>query len=105
MFGLVSSKSMRAEMGAMIEKFARACPPPAKIGDRSIPEKKVSESLDALYVQVAAYAREKRLGILGRARLAKALQDEMRHQQYPDGLVSRVVNAVTANALVAPDQR
>lgn len=96
---------MRAEMGAMIETFAQTCPPPAKIGDRSIPEKKISESLDALYAQVAAYAREKRLGILGRARLAKALQDEMRQQQYPDGLVSRLVNAVTVNALVAPGRR
>jgi len=105
MFGFLSSKSMRTDVGAMVESFARVCPPPAKIGDRSVPERAINEALDALYRGVAAYAREKHLGVLGRARLAKALQDEMRQQQYPDGLVSRLINAVAVNALVVPDGR
>ena len=105
MFGFISTKSLRSEAGTMVEAFARICPPPAKIGNKPIPEKKVGESLDVLYGQVAAYVRGKRLGIIGRARLAKALQEAMQRHEYPDELVSRLVNAVTVNALVAPDKR
>lgn len=104
MFGFISSKTLRSEVGVIVATFAEVCPPP-KIGNKPVPERTVGESLEALYGQVAAFAQDKRLGILGRARLAKTLQDEMRRREYPDELVSRLVNAVTMNALVAPDRR
>lgn len=104
MFGLLSGKSLRNDASAIIAAFAQSCPPPSKLGNKPIPEKKVRESLDALYQTVGAYTREHRLGILGRARMAKALQEEMRRHEYPDELVSRMVNAVTVNALVAPSR-
>ncbi|TRZ69605.1 MAG: hypothetical protein D4S02_01765 [Rhodocyclaceae bacterium] len=89
----------------MVDAFAQVCPPPARMGKQPIPQKKVGESLDVLYQQVTKYVMDKRLGFLGRARLAKALQDEMWRHEYPNELVSRVVNAVTMNALVPPDRR
>lgn len=102
MFGFLSSKLLRSEVEVLVEAFARVCPPPSKIRNKRIKEQEVSSSLDELFRHVAAYSRDRRLGILGRARLAKALQDEMRRREYPDDLVSRVVNAVTVNVLVAP---
>lgn len=105
MLGFLSGKSLRRDVGVMVQAFVRGCPPPTKIGHKSISKKKVGESLEALYSQMAVYVRDKRLGILGRARLAKALQDEMRLYEYPDELVSRLVNAVTVNALAVPDRR
>lgn len=104
MFWFVSAKPLRKDVGAMVAAFAEACPPPAEIGNRPVSVKEVGDSLEVLYAQAAAYARSKRLSFLGRARLAKALQDEMRQREYSDELVSRVVNAVTVNALVAPDR-
>lgn len=103
MFGFLTSKALRREVGAIVGAFAKVCPPPVKIGHKPIPEQEVGDSLKILYSQVAAFVRDKRLGILGRARLAKALQDEMRQHEYPDELVSRLVNAVTLNALIAPN--
>ena len=105
MLWFLSSKFIRNDVRAMIERFAHSCPPPDKFTDKSATEIMVNKSLDALYVEISTYAREQRLGIFGRARLAKAFQDEMRQQQYSEELVSRLVNAVTVNALVGSDRR
>ena len=107
MFGILSSKYLHREVGIMVDAFAKASPPPASVaaGSRPIPPKMINESLDALFAQISTFARENRLGILGRARLAKALQEQLRLHRYPDEVVSRLVNAVTANALVATDRR
>lgn len=105
MLGFLSGKSLRDEVGVMVGEFALLCPPPTKTGVKPIPEKKVEESLHALYVRIADFVQHMHLGVIGRARLAKALQDEMRRNEYPDELVSRLVNAVTVNALVAPGRR
>jgi hypothetical protein len=72
---------------------------------KPVPENKVTASLEALNQRMAEYAKNKRLSFIGRARLAKALQNEMNQLGYPADLVSRVVSAVTVNALVAPGRR
>jgi len=105
MFGFISGKSLRSEVGVMVGEFARICPPPARLGVKRVSDGKIEESLGVLYSRVAAFARVSNLGVIGRARLAKALQDEMRRNQYPAELVGRLVNAVTANALVGPVRR
>ena len=89
----------------MVEAFARNCPPPAKIGNQAIPEKKVAKAFDALYAEAASFSLEKKLGIIGRARFAKVLQEELLRQKYPEDLISRIVGAVTANALAAPGRQ
>lgn len=61
--------------------------------------------METLHKRIALYAKEKRLSFIGRARLAKALQNEMNLLGYPADLVSRVISAVTVNALVAPNRR
>lgn len=107
MFGFASKKSLQIEASAALEVFAQVCPPPAKVAPRSkpVPESRVAESLQALKQRIAAYAKNQRLSFIGRARLAKALQSEMNQLGYPAELVSRVVSAVTVNALVAPGRR
>lgn len=106
MFGFASSKSLQVEASAAMEAFARVCPPPAKvIKYQPVSEKKVAASLEALNQRIAQYSLNTHLSFIGRARLAKALQNEMNLQGYPADLVSRVVSAVTVNALVAPTRR
>lgn len=103
MFGFATQKSLTSEASAALEAFAQICPPPAKaIKRQPVTESKVAESLQALNRRIAAYAIAQRLSFIGRARLAKALQNEMHRLGYPADLVSRVVSAVTVNALVAP---
>lgn len=106
MFGFASSKSLQIEASSALEAFAQVCPPPAKMAkQKPVPESKVAASLQALNRRVAEYAVCNRLSFIGRARLAKALQNEMKRLGYPADLVSRVVSAVTVNALVAPGRR
>lgn len=106
MFGFISSQSLQAEAQEALEDFARACPPPGKVKKgKSVPEHKITESLETLKQRMAAYAKNQHLSFIGRARLAKALQSEMQSQGYPGDLVSRVVGAITVGALVAPDRR
>ena len=102
MFGIISSKVLRDEAGRVVDEFTRACPPPGKTRPQPISDLEMSRSLDELFRHVATIARTRRLGVLGRARFAKALQDEFRRLEYPNELVSRVVNAVTVNSLVSP---
>lgn len=106
MFGIASTLSLQIEAREALEVFARVCPPPAKVTSyKAIPQSRVAESLETLNQRIALYAKNKRLSFIGRARLAKALQNEMNLLGYPADLVSRVVSAVTVNALVAPGRR
>lgn len=106
MFGFATQKSLQIEANAALEAFAQVCPPPAKVARlKPVPESKVAESLQTLNRRIADYAKNQRLSFIGRARLAKALQNEMNQAGYPADLVSRVVSAVTVNALVAPVRR
>lgn len=106
MFGFATQKSLQLEAREALEVFAQVCPPPDKVAKHKVvPENKVAASLAALNQRIALYAKEKRLSFIGRARLAKALQNEMNLLGYPADLVSRVISAVTVNALVAPGRR
>lgn len=106
MFGIASHESLQIEARESLETFARVCPPPAKVvSSKPVPESKVAASLETLHKRIALYAKEKRLSFIGRARLAKVLQNEMNQMGYPADLVSRVISAVTVNALVAPGRR
>lgn len=91
---------MHAEAAELIAGFAVACPPPKLIGKRRIGEKAVAQAMQMLYENTAQLVTRKRLGIFGRARLAKAMQAILREQGYAEELTSRVVGAVTLNSLV-----
>jgi hypothetical protein len=101
MFGWFSSSPLRSEAQRLAERFADEFPPPGRSGAQRVNEKSVSRSLDRLYAEAADVSRKLRLGVIGRARLAKALQEELHSRGYPAELVGRVTNAVTVNALVA----
>jgi hypothetical protein len=106
MFGFISQLSLQIEARDSLGEFARVCPPPVKLAKhKPVPESKVAASLETLHKRIALYAQNQRLSFIGRARLAKTLQNEMNLLGYPADLVSRVVSAVTVNALVAPGRR
>lgn len=106
MFGIASTLSLQIEAREALEAFARVCPPPDKVTSyKAVPQSKVAASLEMLNQRIALYSQQNRLSFIGRARLAKALQNEMNLLGYPADLVSRVVSAVTVNALVAPGRR
>lgn len=101
MLGIVPGSALRAKAVELVTAFARDCP--AAPGEaRSALETKVDRALAQLCASTGAYAREQRLGVIGRARLAKALQEELRRTSYSPELVKHVTSAVTVNALVAP---
>lgn len=101
---IFGGSQLRASAKDLIMDFLAACPPPTE-GCRPISERVIGKSLDEMYSRIAAFIIEKRLGLVGRARLAKAIQDEMYAAGYPDDMVTKIVNAVAANALVQPQTR
>ncbi len=103
MFGwIASTKSLRETARTLTNSFAEDCPPPRNQNpSKRVSEKKVAVALDRLYAQAADYIRERRLGVIGRARLAKAFQAEMQALGYPPELVGKLTSALTINALVA----
>ena len=100
MFAFLSKNYLQSEAMELIAGFASTCPPPKQIGKRRIAEKVVAQSMQDLYEKTSELVKRKRLGVLGRARLAKAMQTVLREQGYAEELTSRVVGAVTINSLV-----
>jgi hypothetical protein len=106
MFGFASNQTLKIESRDALEEFARVCPPPDKTSKpKEFPQSKVAASLDNLHNRIAHFAQTQRLSFIGRAQLAKALQNEMNQMGYPADIVSQVVSAVTVSALVAPNRR
>ena len=102
MFGYLSSSALRAKALELIDGFAQDCQPSGRPASRQVPEQVAGRALDRLCAATAAYCLDKRLGVFGRARLARALQDEMKRRGYAPDLVGKLTSAVTANALAAP---
>ncbi len=101
MFAFLSKNYLQPEAAELIAGFSTTCPPPRLIGKRRIAEKVVAQAMRELYEKTAELASRKRLGVLGRARLAKAMQTILREQGYAEELTAQVVGAVTVNSLVA----
>ena len=105
MFSFLSKNYLLPEAAELIAGFAASCPPPKLIGQQRVTEKMVAQAMQALYGKTAELVKRKRLGILGRARLAKAIQTILREQGYAEELTAQVVGAVTVNSLVAQNKR
>ena len=96
----LSGKTVRNGASALADAFSEKFPPPG--AKRKAQSKlKIDSALDSLYRDAAVFRREHRLGILGRARFAKAFQDELLARGYPAELVMKITSAITATALVS----
>lgn len=85
---------------ALADAFSAKIPPPGA-KQKAQSKQKIDAALESLYRDAAAFRREHRLGVLGRARLAKAFQDELLARGYPAELVMKITSAITATALVS----
>ena len=75
-FARFSGKPARQRAVSLAQSFSEKCPPPG--AKRKAPSsREIEAALSAIYQKAAAFSRERRLGILGRARFAKAFQDEL----------------------------
>jgi hypothetical protein len=99
-FALLSGRPLRERAASLVQSFSDNCPPPdARRKSQSRP--KIEKALEALYRDAAAFSREQRLGIVGRARFAKAIQDGLLGRSYPADLVMKITSAVSAKALAS----
>jgi hypothetical protein len=99
-FALLSGKPLRAQAALLVQFFASNCPPPDG-KHKSLSRPKIEKALEALYSEAGAFSREQRLGIVGRARFAKAIQDGLLGRGYPADLVMKITSAVSAKALTS----
>jgi len=97
-FDLLSGKPLRERADALIQSFSKRCPLPGA-RRKSLSNREIEGALESLYRDAAAFSREQRLGIVGRARFAKAFQDELLGRGYPADLVMKITSAVSAKAL------
>ncbi|OGA20065.1 MAG: hypothetical protein A3G25_14145 [Betaproteobacteria bacterium RIFCSPLOWO2_12_FULL_63_13] len=96
----LSGKTVRQGASALADAFSEKFPPPGA-RRKAQSRLKIDSALDSLYRDAAAFRREHRLGVLGRARFAKAFQDELLARGYPAELVMKITSAITATALVS----
>lgn len=95
---MLSGKPLRERAASLVQSFSDHCPLP---GARRKPlsNREIERALEALYREAAVFSREQRLGIVNRARFAKAFQDELLGRGYPADLVMKITSAVSAKAL------
>jgi hypothetical protein len=99
-FARMSGKPLRERAASLVQSFSAVCPP-AGAKHKTPSRRKIETALDALYREAAAFSREQRLGIVGRARFAKSIQDELLARGYAVDLVMKITSAVSAKALVS----
>ena len=99
-FALLSGKPLRERAASLVQSFSDNCPP-AGAKHKALSRQKIEKALGALYREAAAFSREQRLGIVGRARFAKSFQDELLGRGYPVDLVMKITSAVSAKALAS----
>ncbi len=106
MLGLVSrttlNEAVRTLIDGMDQQLDQRGKSPARKSspDKKAVDKTAESALKNLYQGAATFCSSHRLGIVGRARLAQALQTELRARGYGAELVSKVTMAVVTNALV-----
>ncbi|MBI5107586.1 MAG: hypothetical protein HZA62_02460 [Rhodocyclales bacterium] len=106
MLGIVSSAVLREKAVQLVAGFSRDIAAPAKASRKTAsPESVADGALQSLFRSVAEFCSEQRLSVIGRARLARTLQDELQRQGFPGDMVSKVTGAVTINALAAPERK
>lgn len=103
-FALLSGTLLRERAASLVQSFSAACPP-AEAKHKTPSRRKIDKALEALYREAAAFSREQRLGIVGRARFAKSIQDELLSRGYAVDLVMKITSAVSAKALASNKSR
>jgi hypothetical protein len=103
-FALLSGKPLRDRAASLVQSFSAVCPP-AEAKHKMPSRRKIETALEALYREAAAFSREQRLGIVGRARFAKSIQDELLARGYAVDLVMKITSAVSAKALASNKSR
>ncbi|MGB7541311.1 MAG: hypothetical protein WBM28_04755 [Burkholderiales bacterium] len=83
-----------------MQSFSGDCPP-TEAKHKTPSRRKIETALESLYREAAAFSREQRLGIVGRARFAKSIQDGLLGRGYPVDLVMKITSAVSAKALAS----
>jgi hypothetical protein len=99
-FALLSGKPLRERAAILVQSFSANCPPPDS-KHKPLSQPKIEKALEALYREAAAFSREQRLGIVSRARFAKAIQEGLLGRGYPVDLVMKITSAVSAKALAS----
>jgi gamma-glutamylcysteine synthetase len=93
------TSAIRACAQDMARDFANACPLPTTIKQK-IPESRVDASIVSLIETARSFVVKERLGVIRRAALGKAFQEEIQALGYPDEIATKITSALTINALV-----
>lgn len=102
---MFSGKPLRERAASLVQSFSDRCPLPGGAKRKALSSREIEKALESLYREAAAFSREQRLGIVSRARFAKAFQDELLGRGYPADLVMKITSAVSAKALASSGER
>lgn len=95
-----SAQEIKETAAQIVGKFIQQCPPQSKVFGRKGSETVIGGALEAIYREASDFAKKRRLGVIGKARFAKAFQDELQRAGYTAELVSKVTTALTVKAFV-----
>jgi len=86
LFNRVSNRDIEQFATEVAREFAKACPLADTRGERSS-LRKLARSIDAACERAAAFQKEKKLGVYGKAKLGTAFKWELKELGYEDEFV------------------
>lgn len=92
--------AMREQATILVSMFLVTSSAQGKKKKGALEAQAVETSLKQLYVDVARYVAEQKLGLVRRAAFALAIQEALREQKLPPDVVSKVTSALVMNALI-----
>lgn len=97
-FQLLSGKPLRERASSLVDSFSETCRPVGAKG-RTPSTRQIELALERMYRGAAEFSSTQRLTTLGRARFAKAVQDELLRRGYSGDVVTKITSALAAKAL------
>ena len=98
MFGLLRDKELEDFAAGLAKQLNARMPPAALTPERASDPKfnaALANALHHVFLAGQNYCRERKVGLLKRARFSKTFQDEIKSLGYPDDFVKEVTMTLT----------
>lgn len=85
----------------VVDQFQTLCPSEEQNNKKKLSRKGIKKALTQLYAQISDYVSARKLGVIKRGFLARAIQSEMEKKAYERSLINQVMMAIILNSLTS----
>jgi len=96
----LNQEPIKVFAGQIVEQFQSLCPSSEQqLNKKKRSQKGIKKALSKLYTQIYDYVSARKLGVIKRGFLARAIQSEMEQKAYERPLINQIMMAIILNSL------